>query len=195
MRSEINSSRGHLRIPAVTLFEEIHNNRRWKVFMRGFNNEESLLAAASAFSASVRHFDLRNWDLQKTSFAQFKPMRSKTMWEYESAQCLQTAWAFTWQFSIHSLVFKIVLAFAHDVFFFFPQDKGTISTRGRVRFNSLLAFHKKKIPSNYKKWVYQNVRICKTSLPEAQKKKTISRSHVSSQSMLCETFTWKVTVL
>lgn len=122
MRSEINSSRGHLRIPAVTLFEEIHNNRRWKVFMRGFNNEESLLAAASAFSASVRHFDLRNWDLQKTSFAQFKPMRSKTMWEYESAQCLQTAWAFTWQFSIHSLVFKIVLAFAHDVFFF-PKTK------------------------------------------------------------------------
>lgn len=103
------------------------------------------------------------------------------------------------ELSHHSLLYKAqslkLYWLSPMMFFFLPQDKGTISTRGRVRFNSLLAFHKKKIPSNYKKWVYQNVRICKTSLPEAQKKKTISRSHVSSQSMLCETFTWKVTVL
>lgn len=181
MRSEINSSRGHLRIPAVTLFEEIHNNRRWKVFMRGFNNEESLLAAASAFSASVRHFDLRNWDLQKTSFAQFKPMRSKTMWEYESAQCLQTAWAFTWQFSIHSLVFKIVLAFAHDVFFFPKTKVPSAREDGCVLTRYLLSIKKKylRITKNGSIKMYE---YAKHPFPKRRKKKQlVDRTYLRSR--------------
>lgn len=68
------------------------------------------------------------------------------------------------------------------MFFFLPQDKGTISTRGRVRFNSLLAFHKKKYL-----WITKNGSIkmyeyAKHPFPKRRKKKQlVDRTYLRSR--------------